>query len=568
MARVNLLETRTANFGDLMSSSRTYRVPPFQRDYSWEAENWEDLWRDILALRDDPESSHYMGAVVLQSQDEKEFTIIDGQQRFATLSLVAIAVLQKIEELAQRNIEPDANRERQRILRRTFLGDKDPRSLRYSSKLFLNENNDDFYQSFLLQLRTPLNTRTLSRSNRLLWDAFRYFVTELSKLGDVVSSGESLAAFLTDIVASQLLFIQINVENELNAYTVFETLNARGVELSATDLLKNYLLSLARSKLDLEHAQRQWRRIIDTVQSERFPEFLRYYLSLQQRQVRRERLFKIMRESVHTDSQGFKLLDELELFSELFVALSDPSHDLWRDSRENRRHIRELTLFRVRQAYPVLFAANWRMSPHDFTRVLKLIAVISFRYNMVSGLNPNELESVYNDTAMKLVAGQINSPLEVFDSLRSVYVSDQKFATDFASMVLSTAGQKKRLVRYVLYRLEADLSGSSEHDYEDDPATIEHIFPENPPNGWFLHFENAAIQEACVYRLGNYTLIESHLNREIGNSDYSRKRDIFQASTYALTREIDAPEWTPNTIAARQEWMAKRAVHIWRADFA
>ncbi len=195
-----------------MSSSRTYRVPPFQRDYSWEAENWEDLWRDILALRDDPESSHYKGAVVLQSQDEKEFTIIDGQQRFATLSLVAIAVLQKIEELAQRNIEPDENRERQRILRRTFLGDRDPRSLRYSSKLFLDENNDDFYQSFLLQLRTPLNTRTLSRSNRLLWEAFRYFVTELSKLGDVVSDGESLAAFLTDIVASQLQFIQITVE--------------------------------------------------------------------------------------------------------------------------------------------------------------------------------------------------------------------------------------------------------------------------------------------------------------------------------------------------------------------
>ncbi|WP_036537108.1 DUF262 domain-containing protein, partial [Neosynechococcus sphagnicola] len=141
MARINLLDTRTTSFGDLIGNGKIYRVPPFQRDYSWNEENWEDLWQDILVLHTNPDSSHYMGALVLQSSStsDKEFTIIDGQQRLATLSIVAIAVINKIQKLVEREEQKEANQERQEILKRTYLSDRDPRSLRYSSKLLLNE---------------------------------------------------------------------------------------------------------------------------------------------------------------------------------------------------------------------------------------------------------------------------------------------------------------------------------------------------------------------------------------------------------------------------------------------
>jgi uncharacterized protein with ParB-like and HNH nuclease domain len=281
MGQINLLDTRTSSFGDLLGNGKIYRVPLFQRDYSWQEENWEDLWQDIVALYHNPQASHYMGAIVLQNSatSDKEFTIIDGQQRLATLSIIAITVIEEIKKLVQTDQDKEANQERQEILRRTYLGDKDPRSLRYFSKILLNENNNDFYQSNLINLRKPRNLRTLSQSNQLLWNAFEYFAGELAKLTDVTATGEKLAEFLTDIIAHKLLFIQINVEDELNAYTVFETLNARGIELSSTDLLKNYLFSLFQGPDDLREAQRQWRRIINTVPMAQFPEFLRYYLS-------------------------------------------------------------------------------------------------------------------------------------------------------------------------------------------------------------------------------------------------------------------------------------------------
>lgn len=326
MARINLLDTNTTSFGDLIGNGKIYKVPDFQRDYSWQEENWEDLWQDILALREG-DSSHYMGAIVLQNSEtsDKDFTIIDGQQRLAPLSIIAIAIISKIQKLIDQDVEKESNIDRLAILRRNYLGDKDPRSLQYSSKLRLNDNNDDFYQSYLINLRTPFNSRSLNRSDRLLWQAFEYYSGGIEKLNEIIISGEKLAGFLTDIVAQRLLFIQINVEDELNAYTVFETLNARGIELSSTDLLKNYLFSLFKTTNDLKDAQRQWKRIIATVQMERFPEFLRYYLSLSQTRVRRGRLFKLTRNSVKTDQQAFDLLDQLEGYSSLFIALGAPN---------------------------------------------------------------------------------------------------------------------------------------------------------------------------------------------------------------------------------------------------
>lgn len=566
MARINLLDTRTTSFGDLIGNGKIYQVPLFQRDYSWKEENWEDLWQDILIIYNKPDSSHYMGAIVLQNSgtSDKEFTVIDGQQRLATLSIVAIAVIEKIQKLVEREEQKEANQARQDILRRTYLGDRDPRSLRYSSKLILNENNNDFYQSNLINLRKPLNIRAQSKSNQLLWQAFQYFSGRLEELSYVTQDGERLAEFLTDVVAQGLLFIQINVQDELNAYTVFETLNARGIELSSTDLLKNYLFSLFQGPDDLQEAQRQWRRIISTVQMERFPEFLRYYLSLKQTRVRRERLFKIVRETVKDRQQAFGLLDQLENYSGLFIALGNSNDDFWRDTPNNREYVRELELFRVKQAYPTLFAAYEHFSAEDFTRLLKLVCVLSFRYTVVSSLNPNELETLYNNVAIAITQRKISNPRQVFDSLRTAYVSDEKFSQDFSLLSISTKGQKRKLVRYILWKLEGDASGRQ--DISENGFSIEHILPESPTEGWQASFANTPIED-MVYRIGNLAPLEPSLNRQVGNEPYSVKQDAYRQSVYHLTRNVLAEEWTADALAARQRQLAQRATHIWRSDF-
>ncbi|WP_090142504.1 DUF262 domain-containing protein [Limnohabitans sp. DM1] len=238
MAKSNLLKTQDVTFLDLIGNGKKYRVPSFQRDYAWEEEQWEDLWNDIQELLNAPRSFHYMGALVVEAVTDREFQIIDGQQRVATLSVLALAVIDRLLNLPGDEATNTANAERATELRQLFIGRKDPASLMQSSKLFLNDTDDGFYQDYLVQLRKPNNPRGLPKSNRMLWQCFGWFQKRLADSG---LEGEALARLLSDTVARQLLFILITVEDDISAYTVFETLNARGLELSSTDLLKNWL---------------------------------------------------------------------------------------------------------------------------------------------------------------------------------------------------------------------------------------------------------------------------------------------------------------------------------------
>ena len=568
MAKANLLNTRTTNFLELLGNGKIYRVPSYQRDYSWEEEQWEDLWNDIVELREKSEERHYMGALVVEGKSDREFLIIDGQQRLATLSILALAAIGRLNRLSSDGVESDHNRERSAGLRGRFIGEKDPASLVESSKLFLNSTDDAFYQDYLVQIREPLNPRGLPRSNRLLWECFKYFAKRIEEEATLLSIGENLAALLSETVGRQLIFILITVDDELNAYTVFETLNARGLELSSTDLLKNYLFSRLRVPADLDALKRRWQALIATVEQERFPEFLRYHLLCEQPKIRSERLFKLVRDRVGTPPEVFALMDALERRAELFAALLDPNHGYWAETPACRPYVRELNLFRVRQMTPLLFAAWERMEREDFARVLKLVSVISFRYSVVSGLNTNALEPIYHESASALLRSRIRTPGEVFGILRSIYVDDERSQQDFARLSVGTGGQRKRLAKYILARLEQDASGRA-CDPDSDPGSIEHVLPENPSATWEASIPREH-WDGAIYRLGNLALLETAENRRIGNAEYAEKVSAYERSAYTLTSQLaqEAPdEWTLAHIDARQARLAQRAVRLWRSDF-
>lgn len=566
MAKTNLLKTQDTTFLDLIGNGKIYRVPAYQRDYSWGEEHWEDLWNDILELKATPQARHYMGALVVEARSDREFLIIDGQQRLATLSILALAVIDCLKVLPGDASEQAANQDRAGRLRARFIGEKDPASLVESSKLFLNETDDAFYQDYLVQLRQPNNPRGLPKSNQQLWQCFQWF---RKRLGETNGSGTELATLLSETIARHLLFIQITVEDELNAYTVFETLNARGLELSSTDLLKNYLFSRIKVATDLSALQRRWKALLIVVKPERFPDFLRYHLLCETPKIRKQRLFKQVREAVREPREVFDLMCALEARAELFAALDDAEHEYWIENPEARPYIRELRLFKVRQMTPLLFAAWEKMTPPDFVRVLKLVSVVSFRYTIISGLNTNELEPAYHKAAKAILAGQAGTPADVFGHLKSIYVPDEKFSRDFLVKEMETAGQRKHLAKFILCRLETDASGKP-CDYEADPGTIEHILPENPPGEWDACFAPER-QPDFIYRIGNLTLLESSLNRHIGNGLLAHKRSAYERSAYQLTQLLanTAPEdWTPAALEARQQDMATRATHLWRSDFA
>ncbi|HEX8198315.1 MAG TPA: DUF262 domain-containing HNH endonuclease family protein [Pyrinomonadaceae bacterium] len=561
MPQYNLLDTDTVTLNDIFSNGKRYQVPEFQRDYSWEEEQWDDLWTDILSVRGKKNDLHYMGAIVIQDLEGKNFSVIDGQQRLATLSIIALATIKRIDDLVKSGIETDANNERKIRLTEQYIGEKDAVSLRYSNKLKLNENNESFYRSFLVQLRDPINPHRLPISNKLLQKAFDYYYSKVKELFGNNPDGESLADFLQNQIAEKLAFIQIVVKNALSAYTVFETLNSRGAELSISDLLKNYLLSLtAKSDEDKRQAKEQWHRIIQITDLDKFPTFLRYFWHSRYEIVKREQLFKALRNSVKTKEDSFVLLDDLEKYAAIYAALRNPNDDLWLGNKEIRKRIGELRLFGVTQPYPLLLEAYFKL-PSEFEDVLRFCSIIAFRYNVIGGLDPKRQEQAFHIAAKKIFQGEITRSSQVAQELRSIYLNDEAFVNSFSTKQINTKG-KKKLARYILYSLENQIAGT-DRSPDDESATIEHILPENPTTDWEQYFALEE-QENYIFRLGNLTLLESGKNNDCGTKLYLEKLPIYKQSQFRMTSSIDYPEWTPTQVRLRQEFLARVATSVWK----
>lgn len=562
MSSNTLLLTSTVSLSDILNNGN-YKVPTYQRDYSWKNDHWEDLWEDIMLIVRNPETVHYMGSIVLQVIRPKVYSVIDGQQRLTTLSLIVLATIKCIKDLVSKDIDGENNNERIKLLSQRFLGSKDPGSLTYSSKLELNENNNEFFQSHLLVFRPALNPRTLRDSDKLLLKAYEFFYQKVSLQFQGTENGQALADFLNKLIAEKLMFIQIVVQNEFSAYTVFETLNSRGERLTISDLLKNFLFSLVTST-DLPHVRNKWQRTVDIAGLTRFPVFLRHFWISKNPVIRLEHLFKVMKENVKTPEAVIDLLDQLESNAQLYVALGNYSDPFWVGKREIKRRIKELNLFNEKQALPLLLAAYNNLDEEEFLKVLKLISIITFRFSVIGGQNPNLKEETYNKAAIKITRKEVVSAAQLAHEVKSLYPSDREFRNDFSTLVLSTRRNKK-LVRYILFELENHLSQTN-HDFEDNPASIEHILPENPSTAWAQSFP-PLIHEAYVYRLGNYSLLEDGKNRMIGNNAFEDKRPIYQASQFHIAKDVRSSDWTSDSIEHRQARLAASAVALWRLPY-
>ena len=566
MAATNF-KTENNTFRKLIGNGLTYRIPRFQRDYSWTNEEWEDLWMDLLGtLKVDGEAAHYMGYLVLQSADDKTFDVIDGQQRLTTISIIVLAVLKNIQKLIDAGNDAEANRRRKEQIQQTYVGYLDPVTLVARPKLSLNRNNNNYFQTYLVPLG-HLPQRGFRASEHQLRKAFEWFDKRVAEYLKASTGDEGMRlAKLVEDISDRLFFTVITVTDELNAYKVFETLNARGVRLSATDLLKNYLFSVLDRGGETDHELRnledRWEAIVGRLQSENFPDFLRVHWNSRRSFARRADLFKTIRVQVGTPEAVFLLLREMEEDLDTYLALSSPEPSDW--SQEDKNLASFLKTFRVRQPFPLLLAAKRMFDAPDFTGLLRATVVISMRFNVIGSYSTAEQERKYNEAAERIAKKELTTLGSALQAMRSIYPDDTAFRAAFAEKTIRTTDSRNnRVVRFILCALEKHLSGQ-DYSFTSDAFNIEHVLPQNAPDGWGGFGNDDA--EAMVYRLGNMTLLQAGANRDLGAVTYDQKRAIYEQSGFAITKKLanDNAEWTQGRIAAQQIWMATQATSIWR----
>ena len=559
--------TENRTYRQLLGNGLTYQVPRFQRDYSWSEEEWEDLWHDIVGtLPADGEPAHYMGYLVLQTSDNRVFEVIDGQQRLTTVSLIVLAGMRVLKRLVAEARDALANERRLDQIRATYIGYLDPVTLTARNKLALNRNNDGYYRDYLVPLADHLPQRGFPASTHAMRKGFEWFERKLrDHVKTAADPGMALAQFV-ETMSDKLFFTVITVADELNAYKVFETLNARGVRLSATDLLKNWLFSVLAQGDEQQHAmaelERRWESMVGRLGSESLPDFLRMHWNSRNAFARQSELFKTIRSRVRTREAVFTLLREMDEDIDTYLALTQPEGSQWRP--EWKSEALDLRMFAVRQPLPMLMAARRRLSEGDFGDLLRATVVIAFRFNVIGSQHTGEQERVYHAAATLLNRDQTAGLRQVLEALRPVYRSDAAFRADFAEKsVKTTQTRNAKLVRYILCRLERQ-AGGADFDVDSPVYTIEHVLPQSPDAGWDAFSDRDL--ESFVYRLANMVMLEAGANRSVGNRPYAEKRPALAGSAIILTKRLaeQNDEWTPARLAARQQQLAAIATGIWR----
>ena len=557
---VGIQDSTTNHFGSLIRSGGKYIIPKYQRDYSWDVEQWDDLWQDIESMLSES-SDHYMGYLVLQTVNGKDCRIIDGQQRFTTITIIILAAIKSIQKLVDNGIEVEDNEKRIRTLKETYIGNNDPVTLEYDNILVLNRNNNSYYKDYIVKLG-ELKLRNTSYTEKLMKKCFEWFEKQLANR---YQSGREYAEFITKIV-EHLYFTIIRVNNEMNAFKVFETLNARGVQLSSADLLKNYLFSLVDNSEDypdrIDTLEEKWSSLTKNIQAEKLPDFIRYYWNSKNKTVRSSDLFKAIRDNIHSDKEVFALINEMLQYSDVYMALRSSSDVLWQNERSVVENIELLNLFNMKQPYSVLMAGYKCLDFASFGKLLNDVIIIGFRYSVICGKNPNDIERVYNS-----LANEISNKKEYERSLlKGIYVDDAEFVTSFGNKQLTENARNNKVIKYILGKIDRFNGGLRDISLDSETETIEHILPQHPKDGW--DFDPSEL-DSYIYRLGNLCLLEKKYNRDIENNPYSEKVDVYRQSSFITTSNIPDrySEWNIKSIISRQTSMANCAKGIWHIDF-
>jgi hypothetical protein len=270
-------------------------------------------------------------------------------------------------------------------------------------------------------------------------------------------------------------------------------------------------------------------------------------------------LFKTIKNSILTKQSVFTLVRNLKDTADLFLAIQNPDDEFWKSNPEIKESLNELKLFQIKQTNSLLLAGYNNLDINDFRKLVSVCSIISFRYNVIGGLNPNAQEDVYNSIALKI---NDNKQFDIHD-FQSIYISDSNFENDFATKAFKSTTRNHKIVKYIFSKIE-EYKFRNEISLDSDLFSIEHILPESADEQWG-EFSQEEINRS-VYRIGNLTLLEKKLNKTVDTLPYSEKIKRYEESNSRLTQSI--PEhydsWSESKVLARQKAIAREAKAIWK----
>ena len=347
---------------------------------------------------------------------------------------------------------------------------------------------------------------------------------------------------------------------------MFETLNDRGLRLSAADLLKNYLFGQSQDRIN--EAQHYWIAMTGVLEAvgdeDTLVTYIRHYWSSYNGLTRERELYGKMKGQVTSKQAAIDLSSDLEANASLYTALLNPQHETWtKYGATARQHLHILHILRMVQNRPLLLAILKHFDIHNVKESLRLIVSWSVRFLICGGIGSGGMEQRYSESARRVRNEEIKDVRKLAEFMSDIVPNDAQFAENFVTAQVS----KAYLARYYLRALEKEARGEGDPELvpntNEEQVNLEHVLPQNPSDAWKLIDEE--ITRAYYSRIGNLALMKSQPNVEIGNASFSEKRPHYAKSEYKLTARIaaDFTDWNVEEISKRQEGLARLAVKTW-----
>jgi hypothetical protein len=558
------IESDLRSVGQLLKTDYRYRVPLHQRSFSWTIDEVEQLWDDILEAMRDSKSEYFLGtAVVQENKEQKSRIIIDGQQRLACLTMLFSTI---------RTVYAQYGDDRANEVYNDFLGVRDRRTRLTEPRLTLNEINEPQFLDLVVtdvsdaKLKEASQDKNANKSNVLIAQAMRYLRDVVRAKCAAEKDPSTFLLELEDFIRDRIVLILMAVDDEADAYLIFETLNDRGLELSITDLLKNYLFGRAGSRLTT--VRRQWDEMVLLLAAHNETQFLRHYWLSKYEVVRERELYKEIKKKFSSADSVMKFMTDLRDSADKYAAITNVDNPIWTGyGQAARRDLETLQLFGLSQFRPLLLAALDVLPQLEVEKLIRVIVVLSMRYSIIGSLGPGNIEKAYSDAAIHIREHKINKAAKIFAELKAIYPDNARFRADFELKEIT----KPKLARYILSEITNNLADGEIFEITEDErkSTLEHIMPKSKTQHWVTAARDDDAYREYVNRIGNLTLLERAHNKAAANSAFTeKKKKAFSKSRVPLTSDLcKFAQWTTTEIEQRQRELATAALKVWSLPY-
>lgn len=523
---------------DFLENSKTiFEIPVFQRNYEWGEQQCDQLFKDLMIAANE-DRDHFIGAVVYVTETGRKmshiYRIIDGQQRLMSLMLLLKALA-------------DVNDQDRAEIQEQYLTNK-----------YLEENNhlklkpvDHDMEAFEAVMGDRLEQ--YDQPSKVIKN-YQHFKKRIQAAP--LSSTELYEA----LNHFNMVYIELtnDVQDE-NPQVIFESLNSTGVSLSASDLVRNFLLMRLNSEKQTHLYQEYWVKMENIFTTNTFADFIRFYLTMKMhKMINRSKIYPLYKEFYH--EQGLnseKALADLYQFALFYDQLAHATTAI----PELNATLRHINIMDSRVVYPYFLmmldmVTTGEVSQDDVIEVAKIVESYLFRLKAcklpTNGLNRIVIALCDKDKA----EGDYRARLLFL--LNTTFPDDKKLAESL--MQVNLYNLRNNMAKLSLIVLE---ESRTKETIDFDDAQVEHVMPQRLNNDWRLEVPNAdKLNDELGGVIGNLTLTK--YNQEMGNRVYSEKKEVYRTSNVSLTREIATkyPTWGKGSIVDRTEQLSEELIAL------